>query len=69
MRLWQHLRSGKDFSRLDVKFSDLTRNQARAIEQYYIENGPNLLNEISSISTNHRFYEASKVWATNYIGK
>lgn len=69
MRLWQHVNSGKEFSDLTLKFGDLTRNQARAIEQYYIENGPNMLNKINSISTNHRFYEASKAWATNYIGK
>ena len=35
-RLYQHRRSGKLFQQLEQQYSNLTRNQARAIEQYYI---------------------------------
>lgn len=40
-RLYQHNRNGKDFLDLEIQYGNLTRNQARAIEQYFIENGPN----------------------------
>ena len=40
----------------------------RAIEQYYIENGPNNLNKINSISSNHRFYQEAINWAKQYLG-
>ena len=42
-RLYQHNRKGKDFLDLEIQYGNLTRNQARAIEQYFIEkpNGPN----------------------------
>ena len=48
-RLAQHNRNGKDFFDLEIQYDNLTRNQARAIEQYFIENGPNELNKINSI--------------------
>lgn len=67
-RLSQHNASGKGFQRLEEQFSGLTRNQARAIEQYYIENGPNNLNKINSISSNHRFYQEAFNWAKQYLG-
>ena len=67
-RLSQHNASGKGFQRLEEQFSGLTRNQARAIEQYYIENGPNNLNKINSISSNHRFYQEAINWAKQYLG-
>lgn len=67
-RLSQHNASGKGFQRLEEQFSGLTRNQARAMEQYYIENGPNNLNKINSISSNHRFYQEAINWAKQYLG-
>ena len=36
-RLNQHNNAGKAFDDLDIQYEGLTRNQARAIEQYYIE--------------------------------
>lgn len=36
-RLKQHRRNGKPFDDLWEKHNNLTRNQARALEQYYIE--------------------------------
>ena len=57
----------KNFDDLDIQTSGLTRNQARAIEQYYIENGPNELNKINSISNNHRYYDKANEWAEKYI--
>lgn len=66
-RLRQHQNSGKDLDQLVPQFSDLTRNQARAIEQYYIKNGPNDLNKINSISPNNKYYHEAKEWAKQYI--
>lgn len=57
----------KNFDDLDIQTSGLTRNQARAIEQYYIENGPNELNKINSISNNHRYYDKANECAEKYI--
>lgn len=57
----------KNFDDLDIQATGLTRNQARAIEQYYIKNGPNELNKINSISTNHRFSQKAMNWAEQYI--
>ncbi len=66
-RLSQHNNMGKGFSTLEVQFTDLTRNQARAIEQYYINNGPNALNKINSISPNSPFYAEALEWAEAFI--
>ncbi len=66
-RLQQHIKKGKPFSNLLAKHEGLTRNQARALEQYYIENGPNELNKINSISPNHRNYQQAMNWAKDYI--
>lgn len=68
-RLNQHNANGKGFSNLIQKESGLTRNQARSIEQYYIENGPNDLNKINSISPNNKYYEDAMKWAKNYLGE
>ena len=61
----------KNLDDLSIQASGLTRNQARAIEQYYIERGPNKLNIINSISSNpkrkHRFYDQAIEWAEKYI--
>ena len=65
-RLTQHQRQGKEFVDLLPQHENLTRNQARALEQYYIENGPNRQNKINSISSNNRFYDEAKQWASNY---
>ena len=67
-RLSQHNANGKGFQQLEEQFSDLTRNQARAIEQYFIENGPNELNKINSISPNNKFYQDAMNWAKGYLG-
>ena len=66
-RLRQHQNSGKELDQLVPQFSDLTRNQARSIEQYYIENGLNELNKINSISPKNKHYHASQEWAKQYI--
>lgn len=48
---------------------NLTRNQARALEQYYINlpNGPNALNKINSISPNSKYYDAAIEWAEHFL--
>jgi RHS repeat-associated protein len=66
-RLAQHISSGKPFVALDEVVSGLTRNQARAIEQYFIENGPNLYNQINSISPNSQYYEEAERWAIEFL--
>jgi hypothetical protein len=71
-RLYQHNYAGKDFVSLnpmdDVLTTNLTRNQARAIEQYFITNGPaNELNRINSISPNSQYYEEALLWAEQYL--
>ena len=67
-RLKQHNRAGKGFDDLDIQYKDLTRNQARAIEQYFIENGPNDLNKINSIGKNNKYYKDALAWARQYLG-
>lgn len=54
---------------LEIQYENLTRNQARAIEQYFIENGPNELNKISSIGSNNIYYQDALNWAKQYLGK
>ena len=66
-RLSQHNRQGKNFSSLDKQYSDLKRNQARAMEQYLIENGhANQLNKINSISPKNKMYNDAMKWAEKY---
>jgi len=67
-RLAQHQKNGKPFVDLEIQYDGLTRNQARAIEQYFIENGPNELNKINSISTKNKNYSQAMEWAKNFIG-
>jgi RHS repeat-associated protein len=67
-RLYQHNYGGKGLDYLQETFSGLTRNQARSIEQYFIENGPgNALNKINSISPNSVYYDDAMKWATDFI--
>ena len=62
------IKPGKGFSNLEKKVDGLTFNQARAIEQHHIENGPNELNIRNSISpTSNKYYEYAKKWAKQYI--
>ncbi len=67
-RLNQHNNAGKGFDDLDIQYDGLTRNQARAIEQYFIENGPNDLNKINSIGQNNKYYKDALTWAKQYLG-
>lgn len=43
-------------------------NQARAVEQYYIENGTNELNKINSISPDNKYYRDAMNWVKQYLG-
>lgn len=56
---------------LEIQYDNLTRNQARAIEQYFIgdPNGPNELNKINSIGPNNKYYQDALDWAEQYLGK
>lgn len=59
-RLYQHNYVGNDFENLIPVKNDLTRNQARSIEQYYIDNGVNEYNKINSIAKQNKFYQLSQ---------
>lgn len=53
---------------------NLTLNQAKSIEQYYIQlkKGPNKLNKINSISPDGKykaFYKDAIEWAEDYISR
>jgi len=68
-RLYQHNYNGKNFDSLSEQYVGLTRNQARAIEQYFIENGTaNALNKANSISPKSKYYSEALKWAKNFIG-
>ena len=73
-RLAQHLANDKPFKQaikpiIEGKTENLTKNQARAIEQYYIEQYglPNLYNEINSIAGSSEYYNEAKKWATEFL--
>lgn len=67
-RLAQHVYQKKPFEKLVQQTTEkLTRNQARAVEQQWIEKGPNLYNKINSIAKNSEFYAEAKKWAEKYI--
>ncbi|ONK25449.1 hypothetical protein BVE84_08270 [Streptococcus azizii] len=65
-RLGQHVRSGKDIDYLEPIYEDLTRNQARAMEQNLLDNpigNSNQLNRINSISSKNKYYNDAMNWA------
>jgi 5-bromo-4-chloroindolyl phosphate hydrolysis protein len=69
-RLYQHNYgpNGKGLDYLEEQLSGLTRNQARAVEQYLIENGSaNAMNQINSISPNSSYYSEALQWAENFL--
>ncbi|WBW98142.1 S8 family serine peptidase [Oceanirhabdus sp. W0125-5] len=68
-RLYQHNYGpkGKGLDYLETQLSNLTRNQARALEQYLIEHGPAALNKANSISPKSKYYKEALKWAENYI--
>ena len=69
-RLYQHNYGGKGLDKLQELFPELTRNQARAIEQYFIENGPgNAMNQINSISPNSVYYNDAMRWAADFVNR
>jgi len=75
-RLYQHnlprkkagvIIEGKNFTRLNVKYQNLTHNQARAIEQVMIEQSRGL-NINMSIGSKNQFYKEAVRWARNFMG-
>ena len=67
-RLYQHNYNGKGFDTLIEQVGGLTKNQARAVEQYLIENGPaNAMNKANSISPNSKYYTEALQWAENFV--
>lgn len=66
-RLAQHRRNGKTFDDLEIKHENLTRNQARALEQRYMNKGINKRNKIRSIRSSHPYYRYSQKWAKHYL--
>ncbi len=67
-RRYQHNHfGGKNFTNLSPQYENLTRNQARSLEQYHIKRGPNKRNIINSISIKNKYHDAAEEWAVNYI--
>ena len=74
-RLAQHLAAGKGFTGLPGQHRRLTRNQARAVEQYYIDayggakvhGGETLMNIIDSISRWNPWRAEADAWARTYL--
>lgn len=69
IRLAQHNSPGggaKGFAELKIKYSNLTRNQARFIETYLI-NQDRGINLIRSVGSNNRFYSEAIQWARYFI--
>lgn len=67
-RLYQHNYNGKGFDTLVEQVNGLTKNQARAVEQYLIENGSaNVFNKINSISPDSKYYLEALLWAENFV--
>ena len=67
-RLYQHNYNGKGFEELSKQVGGLAKNQARAVEQYFIENGPaNALNNANSISPNSKYYNEALKWAKDFV--
>ncbi len=70
-RLAQHRRAGKPFKDLEMQHDGLTRNQAKALEQYYIDGhggarahgGTALLNIIDSIGGRNKRRGPALEWA------
>lgn len=68
-RLSQHRRNGKDFADLKEVASGLTRNQARDLETYKIlHDGASGMNQILSISRQHKYFTQAMTWAAKYLG-
>ena len=70
VRLRQHNSpsgGNKGFDDLIVRHKNLTRNQARAIETYYIKQNKGM-NKILSISENNKFSKLAEAWAKTYVG-
>ncbi len=44
----------------------VTRGQARAIEQSFLEDNPQFINQINSISPNQTYYDAAVLWGFEY---
>lgn len=67
-RLYQHNYTGKEFEVLRELYNEeFSKNQARALEQYFIENGPaNKMNKINSISKTFEYYNDARNWAEEY---
>lgn len=70
VRLSQHNSKSKNFQELVSVFGDdtrFTRNQARALEQYFIDFGPNAVNKINSISPKRSVYSQALAWADEFV--
>lgn len=59
---------GDRFTRLrEITQEQLTRRQAREIEQVMIENNPSFSNKINSISSKRDWYKDTIKWATQWL--
>ncbi len=70
----QHLKAGKPFNNMQPEYENLTRHEARALEQHFIEkhdtiNKPNGENNINSIAKNNPQYIESQEWAKSFLAQ
>ncbi len=70
----QHLKAGNDFRDMQTEYENLTRHEARALEQHFIEkydtiNKPGGKNNINSIAKNNPQYIESQEWAKSFLAQ
>lgn len=51
-----------------VNVVPVTQGQARAIEQSFLEENPQFINQVNSISPNQAYYETAVLWGFDYRG-
>ncbi|MGL4606423.1 MAG: hypothetical protein ACRCU3_03070 [Eubacteriaceae bacterium] len=66
-RRGQHNRNGKGFSKLVPQHKGLTRNQARPVEQQYINTGKYKGNKINSVAPKNKHYPGAMNWAKKFL--
>ncbi len=65
----RQVQHGDRFDISKITETSLTRNQARAVEQVFIEGNSQYLNKINSISPNHRHYNDAINWAKDWLNR
>ncbi|MDR0277988.1 MAG: hypothetical protein LBJ37_08890 [Paucimonas sp.] len=68
IRIGEHLANGRNFDEfIKITTQQLTRDQARAVEQVLINRNPHFENIINSISPNRSWYNEAISWGEKYL--